>query len=124
MSEIGRAVPKKDQGPGAGRHRRLVKQIEELAMVAIFGTASSTYRRCGNAGCRCHKGGPKHGPHIYVSYRDRVAGKTTGYYVPQAAQEEVHRGIAAWQRLQECLRELAELNRERVLKNARAHSRS
>jgi hypothetical protein len=123
VCETGLAVPKNDPGTGAGRRRRLVKQIEELGMVAIFGTASSsTYRRCGNAGCRCHKGGPKHGPHVYVSYRDRVAGKTTGYYVPQAAQEEVLRGIEAWQRLQECLRELAELNRERALRAARSPS--
>lgn len=118
------ARPKTDQGASEEKRRRLVKQIEDLARVAIFGTASSSYRQCGNAGCRCHKGGPKHGPHVYVSYRDRVAGKTTGYYVPQAAQEEVHRGIEAWQRLQERLRALAELNRERVLRDARARSRS
>jgi hypothetical protein len=116
---------KRDEGGSEERRTRLlVEQIEDLAKRAIFGTASSTYRQCGNAGCRCHKGGPKHGPHVYVSYRDRAAGKTTGYYVPQAAQEEVHRGIEAWQRLQECLRELAELNRERVLSEARARSHS
>jgi len=115
---------KKDEESSEERRTRLMKQIEDLAKRALFGTASSTYRQCGNAGCRCHKGGPKHGPHVYVSYRDRAAGKTTGYYVPQAAQEEVHRGIEAWQRLQECLRELAELNREQVLRDARARSLS
>lgn len=115
---------KKDEAGSGKRRTQLLEQIEELAKQAIFGTASSTYRQCGNAGCRCHKGGPKHGPHVYVSYRDRAAGKTTGYYVPQAAQGEVHRGIEAWQRLQECLRELAELNREQVLREARARPRS
>jgi hypothetical protein len=115
---------RKDDGVQQRRRKRLLGEIQELAVAAIFGTASSTYRCCGNPGCRCQKGGPKHGPHVYVSYRDRDAGKTTGYYVPQVAQAEVQRGIAAWRRLQECLRELAELNREQVLTSARARSRS
>lgn len=114
---------KKDDGARQRRRTRLLEEVQELAVMAIFGTASSTYRRCGNMGCRCQKGGPKHGPHVYVSYRDRDAGKTTGYYVPQGAQEEVASGIEAWRRLQECLREVAELNREQVLTSARARSR-
>ena len=108
--------------PDSERRKPLLAEVRELAAVAIFGTAASTFRRCGTAGCRCQKGGPKHGPHVYVSYRDRTAGKTTGYYVPAAAQDEVIEGIAAWKRLQECLRALAELNRERVLTTARARS--
>ena len=49
--------------------------------------------------------------------RDR--GKTTGYYVPHAAQEATREGVAAWQQMQQCLRELAELNKERNLQRAR-----
>ena len=115
---------KKDGGAPQRLRKRLLGEIQELAMVAIFGTASSTYRRCGNTGCRCQKEGPKHGPHVYVSYRDRDVGKTTGYYVPRVAQAEMQRVIEAWRRLQECLRELAELNREQVLTSARARWRS
>ena len=51
-----------------------------------------------------------------MSYRDRAARKTTGYYVPRAAQQELLDGIAAWQELQHRLRELAELNKERTLR--------
>jgi hypothetical protein len=95
--------------------RRLVEEVTRLAQLAIFGSISETYRTCGNAGCRCHrKEGPKHGPHAYVSYRG-PAGKTTGYYVPQAALEAVRNGVAAWQTLQERLRKLAELNKDRAL---------
>ena len=94
----------------------LLSDVQRLAQRAIFGTASSTVRCCGNPGCRCHHGGPKHGPHVYVSYRDRAARKTTGYYVPRAAQQELLDGIAAWQELQHRLRELAELNKERTLR--------
>jgi hypothetical protein len=42
-----------------------------------------------------------------------------GYYVPQGAEQATREGVAAWQKLQACLRELAELNKERNLRNAR-----
>jgi hypothetical protein len=46
-------------------------------------------------------------------------GKTTGYYVPQGAEQATRQGVAAWQKLQTCLRELAELNKERNLRQGR-----
>ncbi len=101
------------------RRKALLKQIESLAQVAIFGACSETYRKCGNKGCRCHKGGPKHGPHLYVSYRGSQ-GKTTGYYVPKAAHEDIRGGIQAWSELQGSLRALAELNKDAALDKARA----
>ena len=101
-------------------HRRgeLLAEIGQLAEVAIFGTLSETYRRCGSAGCRCQGRGPKHGPHLHVSHRGD-AGRTTGYYVPKAVQEEIRAGVAAWQTLQERLRELTELTKEQLLKRAK-----
>jgi hypothetical protein len=53
-----------------------------------------------------------------VSYHGEE-GKTTGYYVPQAAQAAAHEGVAAWRKLQQCLRELAELNKQQMLQRAR-----
>ena len=96
----------------------LLGEIERLARCAIFGTISETYRTCGTPGCRCHNEGPKHGPHLYVSYRGDE-GKTTGYYVPKAAQDAVRAGVAAWQTLQLQLRELAALNKEQALARAK-----
>ena len=96
---------------------KLLNKIQRLAEVAVFGTLSETYRTCGRAGCHCQRGGPKHGPHLNVSYRGEK-GKTTGYYVPQAAEEATRQGVGAWQELQERLRELAELNKERNLRRA------
>ena len=55
---------------------------------------------------------------LNISYRGEK-GKTTGYYVPQGAEEATREGVAAWQKLQACLRQLAELNKERNL--LRAH---
>ena len=103
------------------RRSRLLEEIGQLAATIIFGTLSETYRTCGYPGCRCHGPGPKHGPHLYVSYRGDE-GKTTGYYVPKAAQEDVRQGIASWRKLQQCLRELAELNKEVAFQRAREES--
>ena len=100
------------------RRQKLLSEIGRLAEVAIFGTLSETYRTCGTPGCHCHKGGRKHGPHLYISYRGEK-GKTTGYYVPKGAEEATREGVAAWQELDECLRELAEMNKERNLRRAR-----
>ena len=79
----------------------------------IFGTLSETVLTCGQPGCRCHHGGPKHGPHLQISYRGE-AGKTTGYHVPAGLGDAVRDGVTAWQRFLTVAREVAELNRERV----------
>ena len=105
------------------RRKRMLARIEHLAERAVFGTLAETYRTCGTKGCRCHHGGPKHGPHLYVSYRGEH-GKTTGYYVPKAAQTAIREGAQAWQELQSLLRELAELNKEHALKDARGGEQS
>lgn len=105
----------------AHRRETILKNIERLADQVIFGTLSETYRTCGTSGCRCHGDGPKHGPHLYISYRGD-AGKTTGYYVPKAAQSKIRAGIAAWQTLQEHLRELAELNKQQIVEAAKESS--
>ena len=96
--------------------QRLLEQIEQLARRAIHGTLSESYRTCGNPRCRCHAQGPKHGPHLYISYRGE-SGKTTGYYVPKAAESEVRRGVEAWSQLQTQLRQLSVLNKERALRS-------
>ena len=98
--------------------QRLLEQIEQLARHAIYGTLSESYRTCGNPRCRCHAQGPKHGPHLYISYRGE-RGKTSGYYVPKAAESEVRRGVEAWSQLQTLLRQLSALNKERALQAAR-----
>jgi hypothetical protein len=95
------------------KRARLLRELQRLGRRVIFGAVSETYRTCGQPGCRCHHGGPKHGPHVQVSYRG-PAGKTTGYHVPQPLAPAVREGVAAWQRLQEVARELAELNREQL----------
>jgi hypothetical protein len=100
---------------------KLAASIASLAKRAIFGTISETYRTCGSPGCRCHGEGPKHGPHMYVSFRG-AEGKTTGFYVPEAAHTQIREGVMAWQELQQRLRVLAEDTRERTLATARSRA--
>jgi hypothetical protein len=90
----------------------LLRRVLPLARRALFGTLSETYRTCGRPGCRCHQG-HKHGPHLYVSFRG-ADGTTRGYYVPQELAEPMREGVAAWQELQQVLREVAEANRQQL----------
>jgi hypothetical protein len=78
----------------------------------MFGTLSESYRTCGYANCRCHRG-EKHGPHLYLSFHG-PEGKTTGHYVPKDLSEPTRTGIAAWHEAQQVLRQLAELNRQEL----------
>ena len=93
------------------KRARLLRELQQGGRRMIFGTLSETMRTCGQPTCRCHHGGPKHGPHLQISYRGD-AGKTTGAHVPAAIAEQVRDGVAAWQRFQAVARELADLNRE------------
>ena len=109
---------KPPQEPVEEQRQELLREIEPLARRALVGTVSETYRTCGTPGCRCHHGGPKHGPHLYVSYRG-PKGKTTGYYVAKSIRADVLAGIEAWGQLQDRLRRIAQLNKERLATRAR-----
>ena len=111
-----------NQEPSQQREQ-LLREIEQLARRALFGSISETYRTCGTPGCGCHRNGPKHGPHLYVSYRGDQ-GKTTGYYVPKAIQAEVRASIEAWSQLQDRLRRLARLNKEPLTATTRRKKRT
>ena len=73
-----------------GSRQQLLREISQPARASIYGSLSETYRTCGNPKCRCHHGGPKNGPNLYISYRGSTA-KTTGYYVPKAAEAQIAR---------------------------------
>jgi hypothetical protein len=103
----------------ANRRLELIQQVTELAGLVIFGSLSEMYRTCGSPGCRCHTTGPKHGPQLQVVYRGE-SGKSSGYYVPIAAQADIRKGVAAWRAIQESIRELAGINKDEILERARS----
>jgi hypothetical protein len=92
---------------------KALQRLRELAETMLIGSASETYRTCGNSGCRCHGKGPKHGPHLNVNYKGEH-GRTTGYYVPMALQERVYEGLQAWAEFHELAKEIARQNEELV----------
>jgi hypothetical protein len=93
------------------RREKAIAKLLELAPLILVGSASETYRTCGTETCRCHTTGPKHGPHMYVNYKNEQ-GRTTGYYVPMALQQAVRDGLAAWKKFQTQAKKVAQLNKE------------
>ena len=53
--------------------------------------------------------------HTYTSVTTEKAEKTTGYYIPHHAEAQIRNGVQAWSQLQDRLRELAALNKERLI---------
>lgn len=92
------------------RRDKAVAKLLELAPQMLQGSASETYRTCGNKNCRCHSTGPKHGPHMYVNYKGDE-GRSTGYYVPKALHDQVRQGLEAWRAFQTLAKEVALLNK-------------
>ena len=53
--------------------------------------------------------------HIYISVTAEKTGKTTGYYVPHQVEAQIRQRVDAWSQLQDRLRELAALNKDRLI---------
>src|SRR5713226_1949113 len=90
----------------------LLRRLNRLAPRIVFGTLAETYRRCGRAGCHCADG-PKHGPHLSLSFRG-PDGRTHAFYVPQALQTAVRAGVAAWHDVQQIVRALGDRHRRQL----------
>ena len=48
------------------------------------------YWRCGKKTCRCHKGGPLHGPYYYLTQHRE--GKTSNIYIPKKKLSKISIG--------------------------------
>lgn len=95
------------------KKQRALERLRELASDMLIGSLSETYRTCGQPSCRCHTTGPKHGPHLYVSYKNEE-GRSTGYYVPENFHEKVRQGIAAWKEFHRLAKQVAHVNQELI----------
>lgn len=95
----------------AKRRDEAINKLLELAPRLLLGSASETYRTCGNPNCRCHSTGPKHGPHMYVNYKGEH-GRTTGYYVRKALVDQVRDGLESWRNFQALAKQIGQLNKD------------
>ena len=90
---------------------RRVEAVSELSSEAVFtpGSVHQTWSKCGKPTCHCAVAGdPGHGPRtLWVRYEQ---GKTVTRTVPAWMADEVSRGVEAYQRFTDTVREIGEIN--------------
>ncbi len=105
-----------DVQAAAAEHPNALAEID-----CLWNAVGNCYRTCGRAGCHCQGDGPKpwsasecelpRGMKLGNDHRLLCSQRSRGGHAQKA--------VAAWQQMQQCLRELAELNKERNLQRAR-----
>lgn len=88
--------------------RMLDCRLKQLTPAGPLLAASLTlvHKRCGQASCRCHKGGPRHTAHHLTL---KVDGQTRTVYVPQDLLVEVQAWVAEYQRLKGLMAQVSQL---------------
>ena len=90
----------------------LLRRLAHLAAFAVPGTLVEVSLRCGTASCGCHRDpARRHGPHVYLKFRD-PEGRATALYVPRAHAQEARRAVGAWRALWDTSVALGQLNRQ------------
>ena len=83
------------------------------------GTLVEVFLPWGTASCGGHRDpARRHGPHLYLKFRD-PEGRATGLYVPRAHAAEVRRAAAAWKALWETSVAVGGLNRQALRQRLR-----
>jgi hypothetical protein len=89
--------------------------LQALAGHAIQGTLVELMLRCGTPSCGCHQDpARRHGPHLYLKFRDEK-GRSTSLYIPRESEREIRAAVLAWSRLWQTIVRLSHRNR-RALK--------
>jgi hypothetical protein len=92
----------------------LLDRICQLASSAVQGSLAEVYVRCGSSSCGCQRDPKKrHGPHLYLKYKDSQ-GRSTGMYVSREHEPEMRKAVEAWAELRGSIVAIAELNREEL----------
>jgi hypothetical protein len=70
------------------------------------------FLKCGKANCRCHSGGPKHGPFFYLN-RCFARGKMQSLLLKSPGQvEQARRSVGAYAEALEALDQISQINQE------------
>lgn len=103
---------------------QLLRRIQTLSESAVPGTLSEVILRCGKAACGCRNDpSRRHGPHLYLKFRDEN-GRYRSLYIPRSHEGEVRRGVEAWSKLREVVNELGQDNRKALSKRLRQRRKS
>lgn len=90
-------------------HRALLAAIKTM----VQGGLSETSRRCGKPTCPCAREvTARHGPHLYLTYRDKGASRSL--YVPPEHAAVARAAREAWATFWTVGCELASVNREHL----------
>ena len=101
---------------------RLLDRLVAATQLMLQGSLSQTTRTCGQPTCRCRRG-QRHGPHTYLTFRT-PAGRSSSLYVPPAELPRFRQGVAAWARCWTLATQLAQLNRDEIVRRRRSGART
>jgi hypothetical protein len=91
--------------------RTLIQRLVRATQSMVQGGLSETSRRCGNPACRCTQDPAfRHGPHLYLTYREEGASRSL--YVPAEEAAIARAAHQAWATFWETGCAIAALNRE------------
>jgi hypothetical protein len=93
------------------KRKSLVRALLAATKSMIQGGLSETFRSCGKSTCPCHDDPAyRHGPHLYVTYRDKGASRSL--YVPAEQADVARAAHDAWASFWTIGCAIAALNRE------------
>lgn len=98
----------------------MLERLLEAAQVMLQGSLSQTTRTCGRPGCHCQRG-ERHGPHTYLTFRT-PEGRSSSLYVPPSELSRFHEAVAAWERFWRLATQLAQRNREQIVRRRRSRA--
>lgn len=93
------------------KKKSLIRALLAASQSMVQGGLSETSRRCGKPTCPCaHDATFRHGPHLYLTYREDGASRSL--YVPPEEAPIARAAHEAWARFWETGCAIAALNRE------------
>lgn len=101
------------------RRRRefLLKQIK-ISPDLLRASYVERFSTCGKKQCRCHHGGPKHGPFYYFTQALGVGRMNKFLLKSEAQRVQARAGIDHYRELQQQLEELSQINSELLRREA------
>lgn len=97
-----------------------MRQLADLAEVAVQGTLVEMMLRCGKRSCACQTDpSRRHGPALYLKFRN-PAGRSTSLYIPRRHEADARRGVEAWEQMRQVIAGLAQQNREALDEQVKA----
>lgn len=89
----------------------LLTQIK-IAPDSLRASVVERFAPCGKAACRCHHGGPKHGPYYFLT-QCLAVGKINKFQLKAPAQQQAAKvGVDHYRQLLGQLEELSQINAE------------